>query len=453
VLQMLGSNDSYEGLSEPAAGSDRGSSIHINHYIDIFKRRFFYFLIPFGVISIVGLYGAAIQKPSYLSEGKILLEGQTIAVDIVRPVITATINERIQLIQQRVTTRDTLLSVANKFGLFPQRPGVVDAMRKSVQIKPVVEGEGLLRQNSPAIAFTVGFEYENPEIAMRVANEFVTLTVGEDARSRTSRATEAVKILTDEAKDLESKLEFTQAQILEIAQRARDDIPEIPDQQKSDLAARAALKAELVQKSAVYSDAHPAVIALKKRIAAMEKVIKEPSQAQKQSQSTPDEIDVLKRQREALERRLVEANGKLANALLGESQEQRSERMQVIEAPSLPQQPLKSNRLKMVGMFFAAAAVLGVGAAVGIELLDGSIRGRHQLADVVASPLVVCIPYIPTRADIIRAKLRVLFAIVGVAIILSAWSGLTAAIMLNLPVDAAFDKVRADLTGFSAADR
>jgi uncharacterized protein involved in exopolysaccharide biosynthesis len=452
VLKTLGSND-YYGLSEPADGADRGSSILINHYIDVFKRRFFYFLIPFGVVSIIGLYVAATQKPSYLSEGKILLEGQMIAPDIVRPVITATINERIQLIQQRVTTRDTLISVANKFGLFPQRPGVVEAMRRSVQIKPV-EGDGPQRQNTSAIAFTVGFEYQDPEIAMRVANEFVNLTVGEDARSRTSRATEAVKILTDEAKSIENKLELTQAQILEVAQRPSDEVPQIPEQQKSDLAALAALKAELIQKSAVYSDAHPAVMALKKRINAMEKVIKQPSQAQNPKlQSTPDEMDVLKRQRDALERQLAEANSKLANARLGESQEQRTERMQVIEAPSLPLQPLKSNRLKMVGIFFAAAGILGVGTALGIELLDGSIRGRHQLADVMASSLVVCIPYIPTRADFIRARLKVLFGIVGVAIILSAWGGLAAAIVLDLPIDVAFDKVRTNLTGFSAADR
>ena len=79
-------------------------------------------------------------------------------------------------------------------------------MRKRLQIKPV-ELEGQPRQNTPAIAFTVGFEYENPELAMRVANEFITLIVGEDARIRNSRATEAVKILTADVKDIENKLE------------------------------------------------------------------------------------------------------------------------------------------------------------------------------------------------------------------------------------------------------
>ena len=168
MLQTLGSNDSYRS-SEPAFGEDQAQSLNFSYYIDILKRRFFYFLVPFGLISILGLYFAAIQKPSYLSEGKILVESQVIAPDLVRPIVTATASERIQLIQQRIMTRDNLLSIANKFGLFPQQSGILDLMRQSVQIKPS-EIDGPPRQGTPTIAFTVGFEYGIPELAMRVAS-------------------------------------------------------------------------------------------------------------------------------------------------------------------------------------------------------------------------------------------------------------------------------------------
>ena len=63
------------------------SELKLGHYIEILKRRFFYFLFPFALISILGLYVAAIQKPSYLSEGKILVESQVIAPDLVRPIV------------------------------------------------------------------------------------------------------------------------------------------------------------------------------------------------------------------------------------------------------------------------------------------------------------------------------------------------------------------------------
>ncbi len=436
MLQTLASNESYRA-SEPAFGEDHARGLNFSYYTDVLKRRFFYFLLPFGLISVLGLYLAALQKPNYLSEGKILVESQVIAPDLVKPVVTATASERIQLIQQRVFTRERLLSIANKFGLFPQRSEILELMRKSTQIKPT-DVEGQPRQGTPSIAFTVSFEYENPEVAMRVANEFVTLIVDEDARSRTSRATEAVKILTGETKDIEDKLESAQMQILEIARRPRDAVSEIPEQQKSQLTALAALKAELIQKTSVYSDAYPAVTALKKRIAAMEKTLTEQVPAKAKAQSTQtDDIEAVKRQREALEKRLADANSKLATARLSErlDRDQQSERLQVIESPTLPKKPEKSGRLKLVGLAFAAAVVLGVGIALAAELVNGSIRSRQQLSGVVASQLIVSIPYIDTRADVVRRRLRGISAAVSVVVLVVALGGLMAAIVLGWPVD------------------
>jgi uncharacterized protein involved in exopolysaccharide biosynthesis len=436
VLQTLNSNESYRS-GEPAFTEDHGQSLNFRHYIDILKRRFFHFLLPFGLISVLGLCLAAIQKPNYLSEGKILVESQVITPDLVRPIATATASERVQLIQQRVMTRDNLLSVANKFGLFSQQSGILDLMRRSIQIKPA-DVEGQPRQGTPTTAFTVGFEYESPELARRVASEFVTSILNEDARSRTSRATEAVKILTGETKEIEDKLDATQTQIFEIARRPRDVVPETPAEEKSQLTALAALKAELIQKTSVYSDAHPAVTALKKRIAGMEKALTQSGQGPAKAQSTQaDDIEAAKRQREALEKRLAEANGKLATARLSEKldRDQQSERLQVIELPSLPQKPEKSGRLKLVGIAFAAAAMLGIGTVFAAELFDGSIRGRQQLSGVVASQLIVSIPHIETRADIIRTRWRVIFGVVSVVTLLAALGGLTTAIVLNLPID------------------
>jgi uncharacterized protein involved in exopolysaccharide biosynthesis len=438
VLQTLVPNESYRS-NELDFGEDQGQSLNFSHYIDILRRRIFYFLLPFGLISILGLFFAATQKPKYLSEGKILVESQMIAPDLVRPITTATSSERIQLMQQRVMTRDNLLSIANKFGLFPGR-FQVDSMRKSIQIKPV-EVEGQLRQGMPTTAFTVGFEHENPELAMRVANEFITLIVDEDARSRTSRATETVKILTGEAKDIEDKLESVQMQIYEIARRPRDEVPETPDQEKSQLTALAALKAELLQKTSVYSEAHPAVTALRKRIAAMEKTLTQSAQAPAKARSTQaDDLEAVKRQRDVLETRLADANGKLATARLSEKldRDQQSERFQIIELPSMPLKPEKSGRLKIIGIAFALAIALAVGTTVATERFDGSIRNRHQLSGVVDSHLVVSIPYIVTRSDIIRARLRLISVIFAVAVILTAWSGLAAVIVFNLPVHMAW---------------
>jgi uncharacterized protein involved in exopolysaccharide biosynthesis len=439
VLQTLVPNEPYRRPGDIGVGEDAGTSLDFGHYIDVLKRRLFYFLLPFGLISVLGTYFAAIQKPNYLSEGKILIESQRIASDYVRPIMTLTAGERIQVIQQRLLTRDNLLSISNKFHLFPGRSGVVDLMRESTQIKAAdFDVQARQGQVVSASAFTVGFEYENPDLAMRVANELVTLIVDEDEQSRTSRATEAVKILTGETRDLEDKLQSTQAQLLEVARRPHDPNPESAEKENPQLAALAVLKAELIQKTSIYSDAHPAVTALRKRIAAMEKSQTQAGQVLGDVKSTQvDEKDALKRQKEGLEKRLADANSKLAAARLSEKldRDQQSERLQVLESPPLPQKPLKSGRLRLVGMAFGLATVLGIASVMAIEVLNGSITSRHQLIGVVDSHLIIPIPYLTLPSDIIRARLRKTLAVFTVVTILIAWGGLSAAILLQLPVD------------------
>jgi uncharacterized protein involved in exopolysaccharide biosynthesis len=435
VLQPLGPDHNYRPSEISSGGSSQ--QFEIGYYLDIFKRRFFYFLIPFGLVSVLGLYLITFVRPNYLSEGKILVESSGIAADFVKPVISANGNERVQLIQQRMITRDNLLLVAQKYHLFQRQSGVVDLMRQHLIIKPA-DIEGQMRPNAPITAFTVAFEYDDPEIAMKVANEFVTLIIGEDERSRASRATEMVRLLTEETKDIQDKLSSTQTQIVEASRRPRDTVPEISEQQKSQAAALSALKLELAQKSSVYSDAHPAVGSLKKRIAAMERVISQPpSPAAVETGATDDDIEGLKRQRETLEKRLAEANSKLSGARLSEKldQQEHSERLQLVEAPSLPQKPVKSNRLKMVGLAFAAAAALGVGFAIGTELLSGTIRTRSQLAGVISSPLIVCIPYLTTPRDVLRSRLRFSAGLLSILVLLTAWAALVAAIAFNIPVN------------------
>ncbi|WP_426424806.1 GumC family protein [Bradyrhizobium genosp. A] len=435
MLQTVGSHQPFVS-GEPDFSPDQGTGLSLGRLFDIFKRKFFFFLFPFALVAIGGLLFAALQKPNYVSEGKILLEVQ-LAPDIVRPVSSMTAPERVQLLQQRVATRDKLLAIAEKFALFPKSTDVLESMRNSIQFKPVV-ADAQMRMSTLAVAFTVSFEYPDPEVAMEVARELVSAIVSEDDRSRSDRAAEAVNILAEEAKDLENKLEDAQARVGEAARRPADTSPTISDQQKSQIATLSALRAELAQKMSVYSEAHPAVISLKKRIALMEKTVQEPPPVAAQSRpSQVDDLESLKRQREAIEKRLSEANAKLTTARLIQkiSRDQQAERLQVIETPTLPQKPIKSNRLKLVAGSLAAALILGIGSGFAAELLNGTIRGPEALTGLIPPSLTVSIPYIETTGDVIRARARFVFGAICVLIVLTVLAGLAAAIALHLPIE------------------
>src|SRR6266851_1224715 len=85
---------------------DRDRSPGVSQYYAILKHRIFYLVIPFLLVLVIGSFIVAIQRPIYSSEGKILVESQDIPTDLVKSTVTAGANERIQVIQQRIMTRD-----------------------------------------------------------------------------------------------------------------------------------------------------------------------------------------------------------------------------------------------------------------------------------------------------------------------------------------------------------
>ena len=426
--------------SQQAVYQDREPEAGLVHYFQIAKRRLFHFFIPFALLVIAGVFVVAIQRPIYQSEGKILVETQEIPADLVKPTVTDTANQRIQVIQQRIMTRDNLLPIVNKFGLFSSQrqwmsgTQLLDLMRERTQLK-LADLMLPTQQNNLTIAFTLSFDYENPDTAMRVANEFLTLILSEDARSRINRASDTTKFLEQEARRLEGVRGALEAQIIDVKRRPPDPVQQIPEQLKTQFAMLAKLKADLVEKSSVYSEAHPDIKTLKKKIAALEKTIGDASPPVQANARTDDGLEALERQLLVTERDLETANQKLAAARLGESLErnQQSERLQVLEQPTAPQKPIKPNRLKLVAVVFALAGMAGIGSVTLAEAFDKSIRSSHELAGVIDSHLIVTIPYVSTKAELLRKKHRMLLLFGALTCVLVA--GLSAAYYLGISVD------------------
>src|SRR5579864_7441435 len=193
---------------------DRSYLLRPAFYWELVKRRWILFIIPVVPILVVGLAVAALWPATYLSEGKILVQSQLIPTELVRPTVTNAAQERIQVIEQRVMTRENLLAMIDKFHLFPDKRALmsptelVALMKKSTKIEPLAEPLAFSRPRSenPTIVFTVGFEYSNPQVAAQVANELVTRILNEDLRDRTSRATDTTKFLDREVQKLRADL-------------------------------------------------------------------------------------------------------------------------------------------------------------------------------------------------------------------------------------------------------
>ena len=432
MLQKLSlERDPQERLSvfqPPEGEGDLGYLLRPAFYWELIKRRALYFIFPFSLVLIFGLGLALIWPATYLSEGKILVQSQQIPTELVRPTVTSAAQERIQVIQQRTMTRDNLLAIIDKFHLFPDKKALmsvtelVELMKKATKIEPLAEplafSQFRTRNDSPTIVFTVGFEYTDPQTASQVANELVTRILNEDLRDRTRRASETTNFLTREVRRLQTEnaaidIKIAQAKLVQAKSASSDS-----DRPGNQLAQ---LRAELVQRSALYSDRHPAIQTLKREIEAMEKVAA-PS-AQSGSSALPG-LDILQTEQGGIQKNLEAASSKLAAASLGEKLEkdQQSERLEVIEQPTASQEPIRPNRPKIAGLALLLALATGGGLAFVVEIADKSIRRSNDIFGVVDSRLIMVIPYIATKAELRRRKLRVFASVIISMLFLSGAS-------------------------------
>ena len=408
------------------------------YYWELLKRRALYVAIPFVLIASGGFAVAMLWPPTYLSEGKILVQSQEIPTELVRPTVTSAAQERIQVIEQRTMTRENLIAIIDKFKLFPEQRDLMSAtqlvemMKKKTSIAPVAQPLAFSRRSeNPTIVFTVGFEDSNPTIASQVANELMTRILNEDLRDRTSRATQTTKFLGREVQRLQAENAAIEAKIAEAKQSQLKPNSNGPDP-------IAQLKADYLQKSAIYSEKHPLMKALKRQIEAAEKSLA-PGGA------GGVDIDALQAQYESIQKNLDIASTKYQTAQLGEALEknQQSEKLEVIEQPTVPQEPVKPNRPKIIGLSLLLGLAAGAGLTFLLEMLDSTIRRSSDIYSLVDSHMVVAVPYIITKGEQLRTKrvqrlLRLAIVLVLIALLILLY-------FLMPPLDLMIAKARVGL--------
>jgi polysaccharide biosynthesis transport protein len=196
----------------------------LRDYLAMARRRAWIIGAIFSLVLAIGLTVTMLIPPTYESTGTIVIESQQVPTDLVQATVTSFADERIEIIKQRVMTRENLLRIIEKHQLFkgPEYEGskitpsdMIDQMRQRIGVILVnanVQNRGG-RAASGTIAFKVSFEHRRPDVAQRVANELVTLFLDENVKVRTERATQTTVFLSQEATKLKTELETLEAQI------------------------------------------------------------------------------------------------------------------------------------------------------------------------------------------------------------------------------------------------
>ncbi|MEH6525481.1 MAG: hypothetical protein V7723_05370 [Sneathiella sp.] len=254
------------------------------------------------------------------------------------------------------------------------------------------------------------------------------------------------------------------------------------------------LKKELLDASTRLTDSHPSMKALKKRIEALEqqKIEEDKEAVRAVAENTPvagavynplveklgirissidSKISDARRQIEEAKQKVAEIEAiiieipqverglsvlnrtygdilekfnvlesKQAQAQLSQNLEEdkKAERFILLEPPVVPTEPIRPDRLKIMGIGSFLAFAVGVGIVFLIELLDRRIRSASELEAIMKHPPIVSIPYITTPSEI--GKRRYMLLLYLLAPILFVGAALTAVHFLYRPLDVLFYK-------------
>jgi polysaccharide chain length determinant protein (PEP-CTERM system associated) len=418
-------------------------------------------------------------------------------------------------------------------------------MKNDIDVEMVSAAAATPWDRKTTIAFTVSFEYGDPDVAHKVTNELVTLFLEENVKSRTENATETTEFLSQEADALRKELEASEAKVasfkekysgalpeqvdmhMTMLQRTESDIKEVDRDYKntqeelryldvelasaksgigrttpigngtvvlSSAAELDKVKLELERAQALYSDSHPTIKSLKRRVEGLEKQVQEdkgkaggPDQkgttgnietdlmvakVQAKIDAAKARLESLSEQKNALRGRMdnlaariskspevekglfslmrdyenakskyEEVKSKQINAKIAENMEKenKAERFVLAEPPIYPDKPIKPNRIKII----ALGVVGGLGAAFGLvfllESINTRVRGVEALESITKVRTLVSLPYIYTQAEIKRKKYFYRYIAIGILVSILVFSMLVH--FLVMPLDILLVKV------------
>ncbi|MDH5573528.1 MAG: Wzz/FepE/Etk N-terminal domain-containing protein, partial [Gammaproteobacteria bacterium] len=245
----------------------------LQDYLAILSRRKVPMLVTMLIVFLIGVVTAMVWPPTYKSSATILIKEQEIPSELVMSTVTSFAAQRIQVISQRVMTRNNLLQIIEKYNLYVKErkryttEEVLEDMRADIGLKMIDANVVDPRSGRPGvatIAFTLSFEGDNPGSTQKVAGELTSLFLAENLKNRKEKASETYIFLTDESNRLAKIIDDNQKKLAEFKEQHADSLPEMNSMNLSSLDR---IERELVQTDLELSSKEERIFYLQSQLA------------------------------------------------------------------------------------------------------------------------------------------------------------------------------------------
>jgi len=205
-------------------------------YVAMLRRRW----VLIAVLTFVGgplAYGVSKLLPNrYKSQTLVLVDAPTVPSDVVRPVVTADLNQRLASMQEQILSRSRLEPIIREFGLYPKdiatKPmdELVARLRKDIEVTPVEAMAETRSQELPG--FHVSVTLDNAKTAQAVCASITTMFIEESVHVREQRSEDTTQFLSQQLSDAKAKLDEQDSKLAAFKSRY---IGELPDEEQTNM--------------------------------------------------------------------------------------------------------------------------------------------------------------------------------------------------------------------------
>lgn len=361
------------------------------------------------------------------------------------------VTRRVQIIEQRLMSREALLELGARYGLFAgmaiSPAEQVALMRQSFSISAIAAAQQGFARDGSLSALIVSASDDDPEIAAAIANDLADALVMASASDRRSEAQQALEFFAAEEARLEAAIALLESEIAAFRSENEAFLPAAVGQAREE---RGRLAESLLQIQQEVSARRTELAGLdtasgralvQRRIAQLNDEIRQFSQQavllneriaeiQAVLQAAPSveqDLIAMNRRMEQLQEQLTSAAERRREAELGARIEtgQQSDRFAVLERALVPEYPVSTSRKKIVLVGVIGGLLAGLMLAYALEWLKPVMRTAARMERDLHLRPVISIPYSMPHSERRRRTLIWAFGLSVLIAGLAVVAGLT----------------------------
>ena len=195
-------------------------------YFAILKRRWWLVLLPLLILPLVSYSLSYTISPEYLSQTLVLIEGQKVPDNYVRPVVSSDLDSQLASMKEQILSRSRLQPIIENYNLFSNLHLDMDArielMRKNIDIKPI---HSEIDRSNGLPGFFISFKANDPRIAQAVCSDITSLFTNANLKLREQSAEGTTAFLNGQLESAKRGLDEQDAKLAEFQQKYMGRLP------------------------------------------------------------------------------------------------------------------------------------------------------------------------------------------------------------------------------------